>query len=79
MKKIAIFVTFITTLFTSGCFLKEKKLEQMLFPISLGLTYEENKYKAAKAVSDKMWKTYKLFGYDIQPGWTYLFTKLGRM
>ena len=40
--------------------------------------YEENKYKAAKAVGDKMWKTYKLFGYDIQAGWTYNFTKTGR-
>ena len=40
--------------------------------------YEENKYRAAKAVGDKMWKTYKLFGYDIQAGWTYNFTKTGR-
>lgn len=44
-----------------------------------GSTYfKENQYRAAKAVSDKMWKTYKLFGYDIQEGWTYQFTKTGR-
>ena len=45
----------------------------------MGTTYyEQTKYKAAKAVSDKMWETYKLFGYDIQAGWTYQFTKLGK-
>ena len=46
---------------------------------SIGTTYyEQNKYKAAKAVSDVMWEKYKLFGYDIQAGWTYQFTKLGK-
>ena len=30
---------------TSGCLIKEKDLGQMFFPISIGITYEENKYK----------------------------------
>lgn len=45
MKKIfAILIVFLT-LTSSGCFIKEKDLGQMFFPISLGITYEENKYK----------------------------------
>lgn len=45
MKKILIILIFASTLLTSGCFIKEKDLGQMFFPISLGITYEDNKYK----------------------------------
>lgn len=45
MKKVLLSLTLITSLFTSGCFIKEKDLGQMFFPISLGITYENNKYK----------------------------------
>lgn len=45
MKKLTIIVIILTTFLTSGCFLKEKDLGKMLFPISIGLSYEENKYK----------------------------------
>lgn len=45
MKKLTILIITITTFLTSGCFLKEKDLGKMLFPISIGLSYEENKYK----------------------------------
>ena len=45
MKKIFLAIVFASTLLTSGCLIKEKDLGQMFFPISLGLTYEDNKYK----------------------------------
>lgn len=45
MKKIFLLISLSMTLLTSGCFLKEKNLEQMIFPISLGMSYEDNKYK----------------------------------
>ena len=45
MKKLLMIITIITSLITSGCFIKEKDLGQMFFPISLGITYENNKYK----------------------------------
>ena len=45
MKKILMIIVITTSLITSGCFIKEKDLGQMFFPISLGITYEDNKYK----------------------------------
>lgn len=45
MKKIYIFIILFMSLTTSGCFIKEKNLEQMLFPISLSLSYENEKYQ----------------------------------
>ena len=45
MKKVLILVVFISSLLSSGCFIKEKDLGQMFFPISLGITYEDDKYK----------------------------------
>lgn len=45
MKKLLIILFIITSLLTSGCFIKQKDLGQMFFPISLGITYEDNKYK----------------------------------
>lgn len=45
MKKLTLLIITITTFITSGCFLKEKDLGKMLFPISIGLSYEEDKYK----------------------------------
>lgn len=52
MKNFSILLVLISTLLTSGCFLNEKDLGQMIFPISLGLTYEENKYKVYLQVLD---------------------------
>ena len=52
MKKFLIYLTLLTTLLTSGCFLEEKDLGQMLFPISLGITYEENQYKVYLQILD---------------------------
>jgi len=52
LKKITLLILVITSFLTSGCFLKEKDLGQMLFPISLGLTYENNKYKIYLQVLD---------------------------
>jgi len=45
MKKFLTLLIFASSLLTSGCFIKQKDLGQMFFPISLGITYEENKYK----------------------------------
>lgn len=45
MKKIFVILMLLTTLLTTGCFIKEKDLGQMFFPISLGMSYEDNKYK----------------------------------
>ena len=45
MKKLTLLIITLTTFITSGCFLKEKDLGKMLFPISIGLSYEEDKYK----------------------------------
>ena len=45
MKKLYLLLVVASTLLTSGCFIKEKDLSQMFFPISLGITYEDNKYK----------------------------------
>lgn len=45
MKKLTLLIITITSFITSGCFLKEKDLGKMLFPISIGLSYEEDKYK----------------------------------
>jgi len=44
-KKIFLIITLFSTFLTSGCFIKQKDLGQMFFPISLGITYEDNKYK----------------------------------
>lgn len=52
MKKITLIITLAITLLTSGCFLKEKDLGQMFFPVSLGLSYEENKYKVYLQILD---------------------------
>lgn len=52
MKKISFILILCITLLTSGCFLKEKDLGQMFFPVSLGLSYEENKYKIYLQVLD---------------------------
>lgn len=45
MKKILMIIVITTSLITSGCFIKEKDLGQMFFPISLGITYKDDKYK----------------------------------
>lgn len=45
MKKLLIIITLLSSLLTTGCFIQEKDLGQMFFPISLGITYEDNKYK----------------------------------
>lgn len=45
MKKLITILILSTTLLTSGCFIKEKNLEQMIFPISLALAYENNKFQ----------------------------------
>lgn len=45
MKKLLAAIILISSLLTSGCFIKNKDLGQMFFPISLGITYEDNKYK----------------------------------
>ena len=45
MKKLFMIIAFSSTLLTSGCLIQEKDLGQMFFPISLGITYEDNKYK----------------------------------
>lgn len=45
MKKTLLMICFLSLFFVNGCFIKEKDLGQMFFPISLGITYENNKYK----------------------------------
>lgn len=45
MKKLLMLLLLSSTLLTSGCLIKDKDLGQMFFPISLGITYEDNKYK----------------------------------
>lgn len=45
MKKILMILVALSTLLTSSCLMKQKDLGQMFFPISLGITYEDNKYK----------------------------------
>lgn len=45
MKKLFTILMLFATFLTTGCFIKEKDLGQMFFPISLGLSYENNKYK----------------------------------
>jgi hypothetical protein len=45
MKKLFLLIVLASTLLTSGCLIKEKDLGQMFFPISLGITYEDSKYK----------------------------------
>jgi len=52
LKKISIILIICFSLLTSGCFLKEKDLGQMFFPVSLGISYEENKYKIYLQVLD---------------------------
>lgn len=52
MKKISFILIICITILTSGCFLKEKDLGQMFFPISIGLSYEENKYQIYLQVLD---------------------------
>ena len=44
MKKLSFILVICFTLLTSGCFLKEKDLGQMFFPVSLGISYENEKY-----------------------------------
>ena len=45
MKKLLLIIMLSSTLLTTGCLIKEKDLGQMFFPISLGITYEDEKYK----------------------------------
>ena len=44
MKKISFILIICFSLLSSGCFLKEKDLGQMFFPISLAISYEDDKY-----------------------------------
>lgn len=52
MKKLTLLIIILSSLLTTGCFLKEKDLGQMLFPISMGLEYKDNKYKIYLQVLD---------------------------
>jgi len=52
LKKITLLLIILMTLLTSGCFIKEKNLEQMLFPISLGISYENDKYQIYLQILD---------------------------
>ena len=45
-------MVFSLTLLSSGCFLKQKDLGQMLFPISLGVSYEDDKYSVYLQILD---------------------------
>ncbi len=44
IKKLILIIPLLSLLST-GCFIKNKDLNKMFFPISIGLSYEENKYK----------------------------------
>ena len=52
MKKVLIVISLISTFISTGCFLKEKDLKQILFPLSIGLSYEENKYNIYLQILD---------------------------
>lgn len=45
MKKIYMIIIIISSLLTSGCFIKTKNLGEMFFPISLGIEYTDGEYK----------------------------------
>lgn len=45
MKKALLLVIILTSLLTSGCFIKSKNLSEMFFPISLGIEYVDDEYK----------------------------------